>query len=309
MIELENVSRKFGNFEAVSNISMKVDSSSGITALLGPNGAGKSTTMRLMTGYLQPTEGRVSIGGISLSNDDSLTEIKKKIGYLPESAPLYPEMLVSEFLEFSAKVRGLDNNQTVTGIEAMTDQLELASHFYTPIGLLSKGFRQRVALAGTLIHDPEIIILDEPTSGLDPNQITHIRSIIRKLGKKRILILSTHILQEVEDLCDRVIIINRGKIVADETLASLSGMSGIKISLRGQDVIESLRRFPLMEKVEEISEPTDRSDLEGYRTYNCILKKDSPEELFRFICSQGFDAREFSASVPSLQEIFKNKTI
>jgi ABC-2 type transport system ATP-binding protein len=312
MIELQDVSKSFGNFEALSGISLKIDSASGITALLGPNGAGKSTTMRLITGYLRPTNGVVKVGEISSSDTRRFAEVKKKIGYLPESAPLYPEMLVSEYLNFSAKVRGLDNLSSRERIADMTEQLDLSGHFYTPIGLLSKGFRQRVALAGTLIHDPEIIILDEPTSGLDPNQIVHIRNIIRQLGKSRTLILSTHILQEVKDICERVIIMNRGSVVADETLSSLTGKSGIRMALRGSDVLQALSEFHLTEKAELLSEnPVNESGQsdDHFRIYNCVLKEDSPEQLFRYICSKGIDAREFSVNTLSLEDIFKNKTL
>ncbi len=305
MIELENVSKKFGDFEAVRSISLKADSSSGITALLGPNGAGKSTTMRLMTGYLRPTEGRVTVGGIPLDSDASRTLAKKKIGYLPESAPLYPEMLVSEFLEFSAKVRGIRGGGAVSKrIQQMTEELDLSSHFYAPIGSLSKGFRQRTALAATLIHDPEIIILDEPTSGLDPNQITHIRSIIRNLGKSRTLILSTHILKEVEDIADRVVIINKGRIAADRRTGEALSGTAVRVSVRAENALETLRNFPSAESCE----PAGEADASGFQEFTCRLTRDCPEELFRYICSKGMDAKSFRITAPSLEDIFRSVT-
>ena len=304
MIQFESVTRKFGDFTAVSDLSFEIQRGTGITALLGPNGAGKSTSMRLLTGYLKATRGNIRLNGLSLNNPRNAVEVKKSIGYLPESSPLYPEMLVSEYLAFIGGVRGLKGSDLDRRIQEMTERLELGSHFYTPLGYLSKGFRQRVALAGTLIHDPEIIVLDEPTSGLDPNQISHIRKLIKELGKNRTLLLSTHIMQEVEDLCDRVIVISRGKIVADGSMEELRGAGSIELVVRGEGIEGILSGSPLVTTVER-SGKTLENDFE---VFYINPGSSPPEELFRFIAGQGWDVRSFSPGVRSLQDIFQELT-
>jgi ABC-2 type transport system ATP-binding protein len=184
-----------------------------ITGLLGPNGAGKTTTMRILAGFLKSSEGRVEYDGFDFNQDE--IQIKKRLGYLPESAPLYADMIVQEYLEFMAQARAFLSSKILISIHRVVDLCKLESHLYSPIHQLSKGFKQRVALAGTLIHDPDFIILDEPSSGLDPNQITIIRHLIQKLGKDKTIILSTHILQEVIEVCDQVVILSKGKVVLD----------------------------------------------------------------------------------------------
>jgi ABC-2 type transport system ATP-binding protein len=306
MIEVRDLTKNYGDFQAVQNISFSISVDHGITALLGPNGAGKTTTMRLITGYLKPSAGDALVGGLSVSDEKNRVEIKKQIGYLPETTPLYPEMLVSEYLEFMGRARGLDDAALDARARIMIDQLELGSHLYSPIGILSKGFRQRVALAGTLIHDPQYIILDEPTSGLDPNQISHIRSIIRELGKKRTLILSTHILQEVEDICDRVIIVSRGRIAADQSAASLR-QAGQTCSLvaKGAGAGERLKDCKVIKSFRVES----RSDLpEGYSAFVCDLTENKPEDLFAFAAQQGWQVRELSPAARSLGDVFRELT-
>jgi len=305
MIEVKNLTKSFGDFSAVRDVSFKIEKKSGITALLGPNGAGKTTTLRLLTGYLKPTSGQVSVAGLSPQDEDGLVELKRKVGYLPETSPLYPEMLVSEYLAFVGQVRGLFGDALEKAGEEMIEKLELGSHLYSPIGILSKGFRQRVALAGSLIHKPEIIILDEPTSGLDPNQISQIRGLIRDLGKQSILILSTHILQEVQDICNRVIIINRGRIVADDATETLTGSSTYAIVAKGKDVAEKLKSFSI---VKSSHEQKSGELPEGYRRFVCDLKTDEPQKLFSEISASGWEVREFSPVSRSLQEIFQELT-
>jgi ABC-2 type transport system ATP-binding protein len=304
VIQLENVCRSFGDFNAVQDVSFALNSGSGITGLLGPNGAGKTTTMRMITGYLRPTSGNITVDGMSVLDEDRITEIKRTVGYLPETTPLYPEMLVSEYLDFMGRVRGVAEPALKAAADEMVERLSLASHLYSPIGILSKGFRQRVALAGTLIHRPRVIILDEPTSGLDPNQISEIRTLIRDLGKTAALILSTHILQEVEELCSRVIVISRGRLVADASMDSLKSGHACSIVAKGQGVREKLASYSAVKSVQVVDRP--RSD--GYQQFICELGEDAPEKMFAFLASTGFDVREFAPVSKSLQSVFEELT-
>ena len=310
MIEVKNLTKKFGNFAALQDISFRIEKNSGVIGLLGPNGAGKTTTLRLLTGYLQATSGNLNIAGISPDSEESRVAIKSRIGYLAETTPLYPEMLVSEYLEFIGGARGLAAEQLEIAAREMIEKLELGSHLYTPIGILSKGFRQRVALAGALIHKPEIIILDEPTSGLDPNQISHIRELIKELGKTSTLIFSTHILQEVEELCERVIIINRGQVVADESAANLKNAQSCTLVARGENIPAGLCALDLVISCEAVSEKEDLP--EGFIRYSIRLKEDKPEELFGRVAAlsveSGWGIREFAPRSRSMQEVFHELT-
>lgn len=306
MIEVKSVTKSFGDFSALKNLSFRIENKSGITALLGPNGAGKTTTMRLLTGFLRPTSGDIYMNGLSVRDDRDLVEIKKTVGYLPENSPLYPEMLVSEFLEFMGQVRGMKGNYLEKRALEMIDALELGSHFYSPIGILSKGFRQRVALAGTLIHNPDIIILDEPTSGLDPNQILQIRNLIRELSKEKTLILSTHIMQEVEDICERVIIISRGQVVADENTEALRIAHSCAIVAKGEGIKESLLSFDGVRGV--WSEENSLDVPEGFTRYICQMEKDEPEKIFSQLAVKKWEVREFAPLSKSLEDVFRELT-
>lgn len=216
-IEVKNLVKIFGQQKAVNNISFSV-SKGEIVGFLGPNGAGKSTTMKMLTGYLQQTEGTANVGGIDVKENPIAA--KRKIGYLPEANPLYYDMYVKEYLSFIAGVHNLKNikEQVAVTIELVGLQIEQNKK----LGQLSKGYKQRVGLAAALIHQPEVLILDEPTSGLDPNQIIEIRNVIKEQGKDKTVLFSSHILQEVEAICNRIIIINTGQIVADDTLENLT---------------------------------------------------------------------------------------
>lgn len=221
-IEVRNLTKLYGSQTAVNNISFSVKQGE-IVGFLGPNGAGKSTTMKIITGYLDADSGSVEVSGIPAASNK--VGIKKKIGYLPEANPHYPEMYVREYLSFIADVHGIFKYKPVVEEVIQTVGLTLESN--KKIGQLSKGYKQRVGLAAALVHNPDVLILDEPTSGLDPNQIIEIRSVIKKLAENKTVLFSSHIMQEVEALCDRVIIINRGNLVADDKLANLrSGQSG-----------------------------------------------------------------------------------
>ena len=304
MIEVSSLCKNYGAFHALTDLNFSVDRKHGITALLGPNGAGKTSTLRLITGFLQPTSGKISYSSLSMKPANYL-KIKKKIGYLPETTPLYQEMLVIEYLEFISRVRGVAEKDISSRIDEMIEMLSLSSHLYTPLFLLSKGFRQRVALAGTLIHLPEYIILDEPTSGLDPNQIQQIRKLIKSLGKKHTLILSTHILQEVEDICDRVIILSRGRVVANEDTSVLRNVKAIRLLAKGDSIQKNIEG---LEYVQECSLASYQEEGSEYKSYICKLKEDQPEALFAHIAKQNWSVREFSPLARSLQEVFHELT-
>ncbi len=214
MIEVENLVKDYGAFRAVNGVSFSVPKGQ-VLGFLGPNGAGKSTTMKMLTTFLEPTSGRATIGGKDVVTDN--IEVRKMIGYLPESAPSYGEMTVCEFLQFIAEVRGMALGDIAAALEKMKSVCFLEAVWHKPIENLSKGYRQRVGFAQALIHDPPVLVLDEPTDGLDPNQKHEVRQLIRKMGKDKTIILSTHILEEVDAICERVIIIADGKIVADAT--------------------------------------------------------------------------------------------
>ncbi|SRR5579871_333683 len=216
-IEVKDLTKIYGAQKAIDNISFSIDKGE-IVGFLGPNGAGKSTTMKIITGYLQQDGGEAFVSGTNVKAHPMVT--KRKIGYLPEANPLYYDMYVKEYLNFVADVHEL-NDQRSTTINKIIDLVGLTPECKKKIGQLSKGYKQRVGLAAALIHDPEVLILDEPTSGLDPNQIIEIREVIKNLGKNKTVLFSSHILQEVEAICDRVIIINKGKIVADDKLSNL----------------------------------------------------------------------------------------
>ena len=220
MIEVSHVSRNFGDFRAVNDVSFSIPTGQ-IVGLLGPNGAGKTTTMRMITGFLAPTSGSVKIDGIDICENP--VEAKRKIGYMPESAPLYGEMIVEDYLVYIAKMYGQNPEEKVPALCAECGLKEVMSK---NISELSRGNRQRVALAHALMNDPEILILDEPTSGLDPNQVEDVRAIIREIGKTRTVIVSTHILSEVETICSRAIIISGGKLVADSSIEELKNSIG-----------------------------------------------------------------------------------
>jgi ABC-2 type transport system ATP-binding protein len=218
MLKVQNLTKIYATQKAVDNISFEAQKGE-IVGFLGPNGAGKSTTMKVATGYLTPTSGTVEVCGYDVLT--SPMEVRKNIGYLPEHNPLYLEMYVKEFLEFIGGIYGLKGNFLRTRIEEVIEIFGLGLEAKKKIGQLSKGYRQRVGLAQALIHDPQVLILDEPTTGLDPNQLAEIRAVIRNIGKEKTVIFSTHIMQEVEAICDRVVIINRGKIVENAQLSEL----------------------------------------------------------------------------------------
>ncbi len=223
MIEADGLSKFYGPFAAARNISFKVNKGE-LVAFLGPNGAGKSTTMKMLTGYLAPSEGVARIAGHDMFQDRIAGS--KRLGYLPENGPLYPEMTPYSFLGFFADARGMPSDQKKNRVEAVIELCDLKSVLHKAISKLSKGFRQRVGMAQALLHEPDVLILDEPTAGLDPNQIREVRSTMRKLGETKTILLSTHILQEVEAMASRVVMINEGRKVFEGTVAELKEVKG-----------------------------------------------------------------------------------
>ena len=218
LINAKNLKKSFDQFIAVDKINLQVDRGE-VVGFLGPNGAGKSTTMKMLTGFLEPDDGEIFINGIDLKSNP--LKAKEYIGYLPEGAPSYSDMIVSDFLSFIGKMRGLSNKKLSNRLEEMADQINLKEMWDRPVETLSKGFKRRVGIAQALIHDPDILILDEPTDGLDPNQKHEMRNLIKKISKNKAIVISTHILEEVEAVCSRAIIIANGKLLANDTPQNL----------------------------------------------------------------------------------------
>jgi ABC-2 type transport system ATP-binding protein len=249
-ITLEGVTKKYGAQKAVDNISIHVKTGE-VLGFLGPNGAGKTTTMKIITGLIAPNKGDARIGDYSVSGQPD--EVKKLIGYLPENNPLYLEMPIIDYLRFMAAIQGVPKNKIKDRIYEMIKLCGLNSEKHKKIGELSKGYRQRVGLAQAMIHDPQVLILDEPTTGLDPNQIVEIRRLIKELGKEKTVILSTHILPEVEATCDRILIISKGKIVADGTSENLrkqsQGRELIRVLIEDGDMNEVMRQLKSLDQV------------------------------------------------------------
>jgi len=224
LVEVRHRTKKFDQFTAVNNVSFRVKRGE-ILGFLGPNGAGKSTTMKMITGFLTPTDGQALVEGIDVSEDS--VEAKRCFGYLPEGAPAYPDMTPNSFLRFVAKIRGYKGHQIDERVDNAVARINLSSVLHQPIDTLSKGFKRRVGLAQAILHDPDVLILDEPTDGLDPNQKHEVRHLIREMAKTKAIILSTHILEEVDAVCTRAMIISEGKLVADGTPAELSPLDDV----------------------------------------------------------------------------------
>ena len=230
MIEVRNLTRRYGAMTAVNDVSLSIERGQ-IVGLLGHNGAGKTTMMKMMTGFLEPSEGTVTLDGRDVVENRDY--VQRRIGYLPESAPLYPEMLVQEYLATMAELRGIPGNKVKDAVLRAADATGLTERLLQPISTLSKGFRQRVGLAQAIVHGPDVLILDEPTNGLDPTQIRQIRDLILKLGESTTVLLSTHILQEIEAVCSRVIVLISGKVAADASLEELVGNRGLIVRAQG----------------------------------------------------------------------------
>ncbi|MCR5614102.1 ABC transporter ATP-binding protein [Treponema sp.] len=306
MIEVSHISKHFGNFKAVDDISFSIPTGQ-IVGLLGPNGAGKTTTMRLITGFWGKTSGSVKIDGTELTDD--IIGAKSKIGYMPESAPLYPEMIVEDYLKYVANIY---NQDPKVKIPLLCKTCGLSEVMHKNISELSRGYKQRVGLAHSLMNDPEILILDEPTSGLDPNQIEDVRSLIKEIGKTRTVIISTHILQEVETLCDRVIIIAQGRLVADSPTAELRERFGqrraVNLTLDGCTFSEAKKVFSSLENVESITKRCDDFVLPSKKAVGLCVHAQGNQEiregLFKAIVKNKWTLYEMTPVKNNLEDVF-----
>ena len=307
MIEPVNLSKSFGPTKAVSDISFQVEKGE-ILGLLGPNGAGKTTTMRLLTGFLDPTEGRALIGGVDITEDP--IEAKRHIGYLPESPPLYLEMRVQPYLEFVGRIKGVARKQLRDRVEEVMEKCALVAVRSKLNGKLSKGYRQRVGLAQALLNSPDILILDEPTAGLDPKQIHETRQLIRGLAGEHTVILSTHILPEVEQTCQRVIIINEGKLVAADTPQNLTvrlrGFQTVRLTVEGpaEEVAVRVRTLTGVHEVEQ------KGQFDGAVLLEVRSEKgrDLRQELAKTIVEAGWGLLELNLAGMSLEDVFLKLT-
>jgi len=299
-IKVNDLTKIYGQQRAVDGISFEIQTGE-IVGFVGPNGAGKSTTMKILTGFIPPSSGEAWINGLELI-ENSL-EIRKHIGYLPENNPLYHEMYVKEYLEFVAGIYKLGKNQQ-SRIAEIIEQTGLAVEQKKKIGALSKGYRQRVGLAQALIHNPAILILDEPTSGLDPNQIIEIRNLISEVGKEKTVLLSTHIMQEVEAICDRILIINKGKIVADDSIEAIYSHSKdqqITVIVEFDKITEqkNIEKILLVDKVARIDDK------------NWLIQSSSDEirqHIFNFAVKSGLSVLSMQKKEKSLEEVFQELT-
>ncbi len=298
-IQVSNLTKKYNEQVAVDDISFDIPTGQ-VVGFLGPNGAGKSTTMKILTGYLSPTNGVAMVCDLPL--DTKATQAKAHIGYLPEHNPLYLDMYVREYLRFMGKLSGLKKDLK-SKVEDIIQVTGLAPESKKVISSLSKGYRQRVGLAQALLHNPKVLILDEPTSGLDPNQVTEIRKLIREIGQDRTVLLSTHVMQEVEAMCDRVIIINKGKIVADDTVKNLhsqnTGRSTV-VRFKAEVNTKQLGAISGIDKVEELGQASYRLTSVG--------NKDIQEALFHFAVENKNVILEQREEEQSLEHIFKAYT-
>jgi len=309
MIDVKDLVKFYGDFKAVDSINFEVKKGE-ILGFLGPNGAGKTTTMKIITGYMFPTSGNITVDGFSVLTDS--LEVRKKIGYLPESSPLYLDMGIIDYLDFVADIRKIPSNQKMKSIKRMIELCGLKDVITKNIGELSKGYRQRVGLAQALIHNPEVLILDEPTTGLDPNQIVEIRNLIKEIGKHKTVILSTHILPEVEATCDRVMIINRGKIIVDGTTEeiqdSFKGKQEIIIEILTHDSKESVeQKFNILPEINEIKLDKISENKLKYKLFS-NEKVDLREKIFDIAVSNQWKLLTLNKTESSLEDIFRELT-
>ncbi len=298
-VKVNNLVKVYDTQRAVDNVTFEAKKSE-VLGFLGPNGAGKTTTMKIITGYVPQTEGSVQVCGYDVAANPM--EARKRVGYLPEHNPLYKEMYVREYLEFAAGIHRVPNARK--RIEQMIERTGLTSHRHKQIGQLSKGYRQRVGLAQAMLHDPEVLILDEPTSGLDPNQIVEIRQLIKDLGREKTVILSTHILSEVEAVCDRAVIINKGQLVADAPISALkdqfTGKNLVTVEFGGKITAQALKAIRNVQQVKA---------LEGQRwELTAGADHDIRGEVFQFAVQNGLILLELRKEASSVEDVFQQLT-
>jgi ABC-2 type transport system ATP-binding protein len=308
MIEIKNLTKKFGSQTVLDDISFTVNKGE-VLGFLGPNGAGKSTTMKIVTSFWAPNSGSVMVDNIDVAKDSIAA--RRKIGYLPETVPLYDDMRVFEYLKFVAQIRGIEKDQVKARVKEVIKKCGLEKVFRKPIEELSKGYRQRVGLAQAIIHNPEILILDEPTTGLDPNQIMEIRELIKTIGREKTVIFSTHILGEVSATCDRVIIINNGKIVGEGSPSELAAKAGsrdlIYVKIKGPKE-EVMNKIKQMEGVKTV----EYKDMEGSDIFGFEIEPESGvdlrEKLAMTVMNSGWGILEFNKKSVSLEDVFRELT-
>jgi ABC-2 type transport system ATP-binding protein len=305
MIEVRNLTKVYPGAVALDNISFSVAKGE-IVGFLGPNGAGKSTTMRILTGFIPPTSGSATVAGFDVVRQS--LEVRRRVGYLPENNPLYPEMRVEEYLDFRATLHQLPRSRRAAAVDNAVERCSLGEVRHRIVGQLSKGYRQRLGLADAIVHDPEIVILDEPTIGLDPHQVRHVREVIRELGRERTVILSTHILSEVEKMCGRVLIINRGRLVAGgplEDIHKFTATGRIRLDLRGapSGAREALGKLPGVLNVVEISRGNDRTYFVEPRD-----GADVRSDVFRRAAEAKWEVLEMGPERVSLEDAFVELT-
>ena len=304
MIEVKKLVKHYGDVKAVNNIDFTINDGE-IVGFLGANGAGKSTALKILTGYIAPTSGDVLINGLDI-NDESI-EVRKLIGYLPESNPLYLDMSVFELLKFIANIRGINGNNFKNASDKVIEQCGLRGVVHKKIGACSKGYKQRVGLASAMIHNPKILILDEPVTGLDPNQIIEVRELIKNLGKEKLVLMSSHILQEIEATVDRIMIIDHGQIVADGTTKKLMSkfMGNVKLTLEIIGLTDA--------KIKSFKEAFIKTRVVKSKTGHFLnleyKKKDDPrKDIFDFVVKNKLSLLEMSTQTANLEDIFRKLT-
>ncbi len=304
-IVVENLTKKYGDQKAVNDVSFKIKTGE-VVGFLGPNGAGKSTAMKIITCFMAPTDGDVRLDEYSIHKDHDI--IKRKIGYLPENNPLYTDMPIVEYLKFTAEIQGVPKNEIPDRVGQMIEKCGLDREKHKNINELSKGYRQRVGLAQAMIHDPEILILDEPTTGLDPNQIVEIRKLIKELGKEKTVILSSHILSEVEATCDRILIINKGRIVADGTSETLrnqaQGQELLTVQIEGDPnkIEKAILKLASVEKV------IPQEGKAGWFQVQSKPEASSRKELFDLCVKNKWYLLEMTGLETRLEDVFHQLT-
>ena len=305
MISVNSISKNFGKLKAVDDLTFDVNEGE-IVGLLGPNGAGKSTTMRVMSGFLSPDKGDVIVDGFSVTK--SPVEVKKMLGYLPENNPLYKDMLVSDLLDYSAKIKGVTEAQKQEMMDFVVNSVNIAEVYYRPISELSKGFKQRVGIALALLNRPKVLIMDEPTEGLDPNQRAEIRKLIKDLSKEHTIIISTHVMQEVEALCTRMVIINAGKKVLDgnvnELINNVKDERIISVKLEGSNAGKKLSNLKGVKKVEQKDSADNTYEATIYVDKNIQLQPD----ISRLARENQWVIWELKEEVQLLEDLFKKLT-
>lgn len=299
MISVKNITKIYGSQKALDDVSFEIGTGK-VIGFLGPNGAGKSTMMKILTCFIPQTSGQASVGGFDVN--EQAIEVKKIVGYLPEHNPLYPEMYVKEYLNYICEVYKFQGNK-VSKVKELIELTGLTIEQNKKIGTLSKGYRQRVGLAQALIHDPKVLILDEPTSGLDPNQLTEIRSLIKSIGKEKTVVLSTHIMQEVEAICDRVIIINKGKIVANENTDVLQ-----KRNLSGENILVEFDKEVSLSQLKKVEGVID-GELIGKCKWRLLIKDlETRSHLFKWAVANNYTVLSQQVEEQRMEDIFQELT-